>query len=90
MLASAPVSVSLARNERAPSEVELFADGVHVATAVYETGDVNLDTEKVTTLEGTVHYDRGRFTGDLHVYHSWYDGFIDERRTGAETEIPNP
>lgn len=78
------LGLSLARNERAPSEVELFADGVHVATAVYETGDVNLDTEKVTTLEGTIHYDRGRFTGDLHVYHSWYDGFIDERNTGAE------
>ena len=78
------LGLSLARNERAPSEVELFADGVHIATAVYETGDVNLDKEKVTTLEGTVHYDRGRFTGDLHVYHSWYDGFIDERPTGED------
>ncbi|MGQ2991741.1 TonB-dependent receptor [Brevundimonas sp.] len=78
------LGLSLARNERAPSEVELFADGVHIATAVYETGDVDLDKEKVTTLEGTVHYDRGPFTGDLHVYHSWYDGFIDERPTGAD------
>lgn len=78
------LGLSLARNERAPSEVELFADGVHIATAAYETGDVNLDKEKVTTLEGTVHYDRGPFTGDLHVYHSWYDGFIDERPTGAD------
>ena len=78
------LGLSLSRTERAPSEVELFADGVHIATAAYETGDVGLDTEKVTTLEGTVHYDRGRFTGDLHVYKSWYDGFIDERRTGAD------
>lgn len=78
------LGLSLARNERAPSEVELFADGVHIATAVYETGDVTLDKEKVTTLEGTVHYDRGPFTGDLHVYHSWYDGFIDERPTGED------
>nr|WP_314435608.1 TonB-dependent receptor [uncultured Brevundimonas sp.] len=77
------LGLSLAHNERAPSEVELFADGVHIATAAYETGDLNLNSEKVNTLEGTVHYDRGRFTGDLHVYHSWYDGFIDERPTGA-------
>jgi len=77
------VALSLARNERAPSEVELFADGLHIATAAYETGDVTLDTEKVTTLEGTIHYDAGRFTGDLHVYGSKYDGFIDERPTGA-------
>lgn len=78
------LGLSLAHNERAPSEVELFADGVHIATAAYETGDLNLNSEKVNTLEGTVHYDRGRFTGDLHVYHSWYNGFIDERATGAD------
>ena len=77
------LGVSLAHNERAPSEVELFADGLHVATGVYETGDVTLDNETVTTIEGTVHYDVGRFRGDLHVYASTYDGFIDERDTGA-------
>jgi len=77
------LGLSLAHNERAPSEVELFADGLHVATAAYETGDRTLDTEKVNTLEGTVHYDAGRVSGDLHVYGSKYDGFIDERPTGA-------
>ena len=78
------LGLSLSRTERAPSEVELFADGVHIATGAYETGDRDLTSEKVTTLEGTVHYDRGRFSGDLHLYKSWYDGFIDERATGAE------
>ena len=78
------LGLSLAHNERAPSEVELFADGVHIATAAYETGDLTLNSEKVTTLEGTAHYDRGRFTGDLHIYHSWYNGFIDERPTGDQ------
>jgi len=77
------LALSLARNERAPSEVELFANGLHIATAAYETGDPTLDTEKVTTLEGTVHYDAGAFTGDLHLFGSRYDGFIDERPTGA-------
>jgi iron complex outermembrane receptor protein len=77
------LGISLARNERAPSEVELFADGLHIATGVYETGDVALDNETVTTIEGTVHYEAGRFHGDLHVYASKYDGFIDEQDTGA-------
>jgi len=77
------LGLSLAHNERAPSEVELFADGVHIATAAYETGDIHLNSEKVTTLEGTVHYDKDRFSGDLHIYGSKYDGFIDERPTGA-------
>ncbi|RZJ30605.1 MAG: TonB-dependent receptor, partial [Brevundimonas sp.] len=77
------LGLSLAHNERAPSEVELFADGLHIATAVYERGDATLDNEKVTTLEGTVHYASGKFRGDLHVYASKYDGFIDERDTGV-------
>lgn len=81
--ASLFLGLSLAHNERAPSEVELFADGLHIATGVYETGDPTLDNETVTTLEGTVHYSAGRFQGDLHVYASNYDGFIDERDTGA-------
>lgn len=81
------LGLSLSRTERAPSEVELFADGVHIATAAYELGDVNLDTEKVTTLEGTVHYDRGAFRSDLHVYASKYDGFIDQRDTGLVFEF---
>ena len=78
------LGLSLSRTERAPSETELFADGVHIATDAYETGDLDLDNEKVTTLEGTIHYDRGRFTGDLHLYQAWYDGFIDERATGED------
>ncbi|MDB5421251.1 MAG: TonB-dependent receptor, partial [Brevundimonas sp.] len=45
------LGLSLAHNERAPSEVELFADGLHIATAAYETGDQTLTTEKVNTLE---------------------------------------
>lgn len=78
------LGLSFAHNERAPSEVELFADGVHVATAAYETGDRALDNEKVNTLEATVHYDAGRVRGDLHAYVSKYQGFIDERPTGAD------
>jgi len=77
------LGLSLSRNERAPSEVELFADGLHVATAAYERGDPNLTTEIATTLEATLHYDRGRLHGDLHLYSSDYDGFIDSRDTGA-------
>lgn len=78
------LGLGLSRTERAPSEVELFADGLHVATAAYETGDVNLDSEVVTTLEGTAHVAQGRFSGDLHVYAARYDGFIDERPTGMD------
>lgn len=81
------LGLGLSSSERAPSEVELFSDGVHVATAAYELGDPTLDSEKVVTLEGTVHLSRGPLDGDLHVYRARYDGFIDQRPTGAEFDF---
>ncbi len=81
------LGLSLSSSERAPSEVELFADGVHVATAAYELGDPTLDKESVVTLEGTIHLDRGPLDADLHVYRAEYDGFIDQRPTGADFDF---
>lgn len=78
------LGLSLARNERAPSEVELFANGPHVATGAFEVGDIDLDSEVATSLEATMHYASGPFEFDLHAYAANYDGFIDLRPTGAE------
>ena len=80
------LGLSLSRTSRAPSEVELFAQGAHAATGAFEQGDVNLDSESVWTLEGTAHYSKGPFSADLHVYAAQYDGFIDLRPTGAEED----
>ena len=83
------VGLSVARNGRAPTEAELFADGPHIATRAYELGDADLESETVTSLEGTLHFDRGPFSMDLHLFHARYDGFIDLRPTGAEAdELP--
>lgn len=80
------LGLSLSRTARAPSEVELFAEGPHAATGAFEIGDPDLDTESVWTLEGTAHYGAGPFSADLHVYAARYDGFIDLRPTGAEED----
>lgn len=77
------LGLSVARNERAPSEVELFADGPHIATAAYELGDPTFDSEVATSIEGAVHYASEAFHADLHVYSAHYDGFIDVVPTGV-------
>jgi iron complex outermembrane receptor protein len=85
------LGLSLARNERAPSEVELFAQGAHVATGTFEVGDIDLESEVAWSLEGTLHYGAGPLSADLHLYHARYDGFIDLRPTGVEdpdSELP--
>jgi len=90
---SAPlfIGLSVARNERAPSEVELFAEGAHVATGTFEVGNIDLDSEVATSIEATLHYASGPLEFDLHAYHADYDGFIDLRPTGLEdpdSELP--
>src|SRR5690606_13806507 len=78
------LGLSLARNARAPSEVELFADGAHVATGAYEIGDPGLNSEVATSIEATLHFASGPLEADLHAYVADYDGFIDLRPTGAD------
>ena len=80
------LGLSLSRTARAPSEVELFAQGPHAATGAFEIGDPDMDDESVWTVEGTAHYASGPFSADLHVYAAQYDGFIDLRPTGAEDD----
>jgi iron complex outermembrane receptor protein len=76
------LGLSLARSERAPSEVELFAEGAHIATGSFEVGNIDLDSEVATSIEATVHFASGPFEFDLHAFHADYDGFIDLRPTG--------
>lgn len=78
------LGLTAARNERAPSEVELFAEGAHVATGAFEVGNIDLDSEVATSIEGTVHFASGPFEFDLHAYHADYEGFIDLRPTGLD------
>jgi len=83
------LGLSLSRNGRAPTEAELFAEGPHIATRAFELGDADLDSEKVTSIEATVHWEQGPWTADLHLFRADYDGFIDLRPTGAEEdELP--
>ena len=78
------LGLTLARNARAPSEVELFASGPHIATGAFEQGDPDFDSEVAWSLEGTVHYAAGPLEADLHAYAARYDGFIDLRPTGID------
>jgi iron complex outermembrane recepter protein len=78
------LGLSVSRNGRAPTEAELFAEGPHIATRAFEVGDADLGEEEVTSIEGTLHWDRGPLTIDLHVFNADYDGFIDLIPTGLE------
>lgn len=81
--------LSLTRSERAPSDVELLANGPHVGTGAYEVGDVTLNSEVGTSLELTGHWtadEHTAFTIDAHIFASRFDDYIDLRPTGAEED----
>ncbi|MDX9996909.1 MAG: TonB-dependent receptor [Phenylobacterium sp.] len=76
------LGASFTRTARAPTEAELFADGFHAATGAVERGRADLDSEVAYAVDLTLHYARGAFTSDLHLFGARYDGFIDLRPTG--------
>ncbi|WP_040309062.1 TonB-dependent receptor domain-containing protein [Asticcacaulis biprosthecium] len=81
--------ISLTRSERAPSDVELLAEGPHAGTGQFVVGDAGFDTEVGQSLELTGHItvDRhNRFAIDGHLYASRFDNFIDLRPTGDEAD----
>jgi iron complex outermembrane receptor protein len=85
------VGLTAGRFERAPNEIELFANGPHPATGQYQIGNDRFSAEVANSLEFAVHYSRDRFNADLHIYGAKYDGFIDLRPNGvidAGTDLP--
>ena len=74
---------------RAPTEVELFANGPHPGTGSFEIGDPTLESERVANIEATVRWSNDRLKLEGHAYYARFSGFIDERPTGnVEDGLP--
>jgi iron complex outermembrane receptor protein len=77
------IGANLSHSERSPSAEELFANGAHAGTESFEVGDPALVKERAKSIEALL---RGRFDGfafEASVFHSWFDNFIYQNRTGA-------
>jgi len=70
------VSLAYSRVQRAPSAIELFMDGPHLATARYEEGDINLDTETSNNIDLGLHYRNGDFYGEFTYFRNDVDSYI--------------
>lgn len=78
-------SASFFRTQRAPSAEELFSGGPHLATQVFEIGDVTLGKETALGGEISLRRDGDIVDGEIAAFYTSYDNFIFERFTG-ETE----
>jgi iron complex outermembrane receptor protein len=80
-------TINLTRTERAPNFQELFADGAHVATDVYEVGNRNLGKEQGFGLEWELAKVRGPLSGSFSVYYNRFSSFIALQRNGYGPDL---
>jgi iron complex outermembrane receptor protein len=71
-------------SERAPSQEELYAGGLHVATGSIEIGDDSMDAERALRGEIGLHAHNDLVDFRVSVYRSNFDDFIYLADTGIE------
>lgn len=70
------LSLNFASVARAPSAVELFINGPHLATSRYEVGDVNLEEERSNNTDLSLSWARGEFFADLSYFSNAVNNYI--------------
>ncbi|QDD06802.1 TonB-dependent receptor [Candidatus Methylopumilus planktonicus] len=80
---------NLSHNERAPSYFELFANGVHTATGVFEEGTANLKKEKSNGLDGQIRWKSGQDSLTLGAYFNKFSNFIGLLSTNSDGHADN-
>ena len=83
------MSLDLASVERAPSAIELYMNGPHLATGRYEEGDTNLKIERSRNIDFTLAYQQNAFFGSMTIFQNNIDNFIYLADTGKkEMKMP--
>ncbi len=77
---------TVSRSERAPAGEELFANGPHIATQIFEIGDPDLDTESAWGLETFLRANSGDVEFNASVFYQTFDDYIFLSPTGAEED----
>jgi iron complex outermembrane receptor protein len=83
------IGLNASHTERAPSAEELFANGPHAGTQAFEIGNPDLVKEKSNGLELTLKGSGDGYSFGASAYHSWFNDYIYEQRTGAiQDDLP--
>jgi iron complex outermembrane receptor protein len=82
-------SATLGHTERAPAYYELYANGLHVATAAYEQGDTTLGPERSRHAELGLAYAAGDSSVRASVFDTRFARFISLDATGAVAALPD-
>lgn len=67
---------------RAPTLLELYANGPRIGEALYEVGDPALDPERSLNLDAGVRWEDDRVRGELTAFRNRIDGYVAFEPTG--------
>jgi CheY-like chemotaxis protein len=81
------VSGTLSASERAPTSFELFANGLHAATAAIERGDRALQTERGTNLDLALEWKHGADHLRMGLFTARFSRFIALESTGVSIAL---
>jgi iron complex outermembrane recepter protein len=73
---------NLSHTERAPKDYELYANGPHIATAAWETGNSTLGLEKSNSFDLGLVFKQGAHKFAINAYTSQFSNFISLDATG--------
>lgn len=76
------IGLNVSRTERAPAAEELFANGPHAGTEVFEIGNPDFRTERSWGVEAILRGAGPGYSLEASVYHNWFSNFIYEDLTG--------
>lgn len=77
------IALSATYAERAPTYQELFANGPHIATGVFEMGDSKLDVEQSIGIDLNFRKRTGWVTGSIGGYYNRFNNYIGLFPTGG-------
>ena len=83
------ITSSFSSTGRAPTAFELFANGVHAATAAFERGDANLGAERGRNLDLALQWKGEAGSLRLGVYQARFARYIALDATGATVDVPD-
>ena len=77
------IGASVSHVQRAPSNYELFAMGIHHASGLFEAGNVNLGKEKGNHLDLTLSHAHGRSRFKASTFYSRYSNYLNLIKRGS-------
>lgn len=80
-------TASFGHTERAPAYYELYANGLHLATAAFEVGDPTLGVERSRHAEAGLAWRQGASQVSLNLWRTAFSRFISLDATGASVDV---